>query len=323
MNLQSDKELESLLSQAGPRPVPPAEDVAAARELVRDEWQSVVGRRRRNRLLGFAAAATLVVAAIVSFDMLQTPDAPAAQIATIERSFGSIYLLGDRSELREIDDLISVMQGQTVVTGSNSGVAFNFGNDLSLRSDARTRIEFVDPATVYLHDGRVYVDAAAAGRTNLRIESEYGVVEHIGTQYMMTVDKRELMVSVREGKVAIEGSYHDATVVPGKRVRLSGTRRPDFANVPLSGEHWQWVEALAPSADFDGRSVHEFLEWVSRETGLLLEFESPAAERLALAETLNGRIDTAPTDALRVWMMGIDLDWRIEGGVIYISEMKR
>ncbi|MDJ0698444.1 MAG: FecR family protein [Woeseiaceae bacterium] len=321
--MQSDKELESLLSQAGPRPVPSAEDMAAARDLVRDEWHSVVRRRRRNRLLGLAAAATIVVAAFVTFDMSQTRDARAVQVATIERSFGSIYLLGDRSELQETNDLIAVMQGQTVVTGSKSGVAFNLGKGLSLRSDARTRIEFADPATVFLHDGRVYVDAAAAEHTILRIESEHGVVEHVGTQYMMNVDKRELVVSVREGKVAIEGSYHDATVVPGKRVRLSGTRRPDFANVPLSGEHWQWVEALAPAADFDGRSVHEFLEWVSRETGLVLEFESPAAERLALAETLNGRIDTAPTDALRVWMMGIDLDWRIEGGVIYISEMKR
>ena len=321
--MQSDKELESLLSQANPRPVPTDENVAAARERVRDEWKSVVGRRRRNRLIGVAAAAMIVVAAFLSVDTPQTPGGPAPQFATIERSFGSIYVLGERSELQEIDDLMSVTAGQTVVTGSQSGVAFAFAGGPGLRIDARTRIEFVDSSTVFLHDGRVYVDAGGTQHAELRIDSEHGVVRHIGTQYMMTVDKRTLSVSVREGEVAIKGSFHDATVLPGKRVRLSGTRRPDVANVPLSGEHWRWVEALAPSADLYDRSVHEFLEWVSRETGLVLEFESPGAKQLALTATLNGQIDTAPRDALRVWMMGIDLDWRLEGGVIYISETKR
>ncbi len=320
--MQSDKELESLLSQAGPRPVPSAEQVAVARDCVQEEWQAVVNRRRRNRLVSLAAAATLVIAAFFSFSLQQTPP-PAVTVANIERSLGSIYLLGDRAELRETNDLLSVTAGQTVVTGASSGVAFSMHDGLSLRVDERTRVEFVDATTAYLHNGRVYVDTNGAQRTDLRIESEHGAVMHVGTQYMMTVDKRTLAVSVREGTVAIDGSFHDATVSPGQRIQLSGTGRPDVANLPLHGEHWQWVEALAPSADFDGRSVHEFLEWVSRETGLALEFETAGAERLALAETLNGRIDTAPTDALRVWMMGVDLDWRIENGVIYISETKR
>ncbi len=321
--MKSDKELESLLSQAGPRPVPSAEDLATARERVHGEWRSVVGRRRRNRLFGLAAAAAVVVAVFLSFDLVQTGDAPAVRVASIERSFGSIYLHGERAELQETNDLISVTAGETVVTGSQSGVAFSLGEGLSVRADERTRIEFVDAATVRLHDGRVYVDAHGAQHIDLRIESEHGAVMHVGTQYMMTVDKRALVVSVREGKVVVDGSFHDATVERGQLVRLSGSQKPGFANVALCGEHWKWVEALAPSTDFDGRSVHEFLQWVSRETGRALEFESRGAERLALAETLNGQIDTAPTDALRVWMMGVDLDWRIEGGVIYISETTR
>jgi hypothetical protein len=66
--------------------------------------------------------------------------------------------------------------------------------------------------------------------------------------------------------------------------------------------------------------VLELLEWVSRETGLQLRFESAGAEELARKELLKGEIDAPPTNALRLWMMSVDLDWRIDDGVIYVSE---
>ena len=326
MPATSDGALEALLKEAGPRPLPAADTISTARDAVRQEWQSVVARRRRrSKLLGFAAAASVLIALFLVYDGMGPAEVPALRVADIERSFGSIYLLGEQSELQERNDLLSVVTGQTVVTGRQSGIGFAMFDGTSLRVDAGTRIEFVGPQTVFLHNGRVYIDAGTVqgDAPGLRIESAHGSVTHLGTQYIASVDSRELAVSVREGKVSVDGNFHDATVLPGQQISLRGSRRPARVNVPLSGEHWQWVEAMSPRADFEGRSVYELLQWVSRETGLELNWESPGAKQYALDATLRGTgaaIDTAPTNALRFWMKGLDLDWRIEGGMIYIRE---
>ena len=76
---------------------------------------------------------------------------------------------------------------------------------------------------------------------------------------------------------------------------------------------------MAPVPSFDGRPVHEFLTWVSRETGLELQYEGEAAERLAAASAFVGEVETRPTLAFEFWMRTIDLDYRIEGGVIHVS----
>jgi len=321
-----DDRLEALLRRAEPRPKPSQTDAAQVREVVRAEWQQVVKRRgTRQQVTRFAIAASVVLAAFLVFNTFRSSDPVDVRIADIEQSFGSIFLLGDRSELRETNHLPEIRSGQTIVTGAGSGMGLELVGGSSVRVDERTRIEFVRETELFLHSGRVYVDSrpsGAIGYTNDRLEirTPHGVVRHVGTQFIAAVVDAGLSVSVREGSVGIEGRYHDATVQTGQQVKLLGRQRPTVLNVAPFGEHWSWTEAMAPGRDFDGRRVLELLEWVSRETGLQLRFESAGAEELARKELLKGEIDAPPTNALRLWMMSVDLDWRIDDGVIYVSE---
>jgi ferric-dicitrate binding protein FerR (iron transport regulator) len=325
-DMKTDEALETLLSQATVRPAPGADAEATVRRTVQAEWQGMVRtRKRRARAVRFAMAATFLLAAFVAIDAFRGTVVPAAHVADIDRSHGPVYLLGERSELHETPDLTSVVAGQTVVTGKGAGIGFAMVSGTSVRLDQGVRVEFIDTQTVHLHSGRIYVDSRPAQSADhpsggLLVRTNHGDVRHLGTQFIAQVEDRLLAVSVREGKVAIDGRFHDATVSTGQLVSIRGSQRPSVANVPRFGEHWKWAEAMAPSADFDGRSVKDFLEWVSRETGLSLEFESSRAEQLARDENLNGEIDSPPMNALRVWMMGVDLDWRIDDGVILISE---
>ena len=79
------------------------------------------------------------------------------------------------------------------------------------------------------------------------------------------------------------------------------------------------VEATAPAAEVDGKTVHDFLLWVARETGLTVAYESAAAEEKARVGILRGNVDLDPRDELRLRMSGEDLDYRIQGGTIYVS----
>ena len=93
-----------------------------------------------------------------------------------------------------------------------------------------------------------------------------------------------------------------------------------LTSIPAYGDAWSWVEATAPAARVENPTVYRFLAWVARESGLGLRFATPAAEEAARNGKLIGRVDAAPREALRIWMSTVDLDWRIQEGVIVVGK---
>ena len=142
-SFDSDAAIEEILSHAPRRPVPSAEVSASVRESVRAEWRDVTGRRRlRGRLVALAAAASLLLAVAFALISLPIPSALPVQVATIDRSAGTIYLVGRGSELEETTNLDILTAGQTLKTGPQSGVSLDWQSGGDLRIDADTRVEF-------------------------------------------------------------------------------------------------------------------------------------------------------------------------------------
>lgn len=275
--------------------------------------------------MGYALAATVIVGVFAAFNVLRTP-AP-VEVASIDRSVGPVYVLGEHAELLETGGLAAIMSGQTVVTGSGAALAVAWGEGGSLRLDEQTRVEFLDRESIFLHEGRVYFDshdaqlasgAVAGDVAVLRLHTELGDVQHVGTQYMVRKDRQELVVSVREGEVQIDGNYFDHSAVRGDQVTLSGSQRPSVLSIAASGGDWEWIEKTTPAVDVDGRNLYEFLAWVSRELGLQLAYVGDA-ESVARDAILRGSIDSRPADALRLRLASAALAWRIEEGVIYVG----
>jgi hypothetical protein len=329
---KTDKAVETLLEQALPRPTPPSGDELMIREAVQTEWQAVTGKRRgRTRLAQFAMAASVLLAVIASFNMLRDAGIAPVQVATINKSYGSI-LLGNQSQLNELSDFSTITAGQSIVTRTNSGISLEWGSGGSLRIDADTRIEFISAEEVYLRSGRIYFDSTpseliagiprGSAETKFRIKTDRGTVTHVGTQYMASSNGTELTITVREGRVSMDGNYHNETVLEGQQLKVTGSNRASVADFPRHGAAWDWVEKTSPIADVDGRSVDEFLKWVGRETGLGILYESPEAAQKARAGILKGKVDMDPRSALEFWMMGEDLNWRIDGGTIKVSLKK-
>ena len=328
-DLRADDVLEQLLKAASPRPAPSPQDTAMVHQAVHAEWRRVTGKRAfRRRIISYALAATVLVTVFAAFNTFRIPAPDVVQVATIEKSFGSIYLLAESSELRESGNLGNLQSGQTIVTGSEAGMALTWSKGGSLRVDENTRVEFTAPDSVYLQAGRIYfdsraavVDAPATVADALEIRSEHGVVAHVGTQFMTAVEPDMLVVSVREGEVAIDGVFHELKAVSGQQVTLAGRQRPSVLNINRNSTDWDWVVRTSPPVDVDGRSLHEFLQWACREMGLELRYEGEA-ERVARYDAiLKGSIDTVPSEALRLRLASAALAWRIDdGGVIYVSD---
>jgi len=323
--------LEDLLRHASPRPTPSREDEAAVRTAVRQEWRELTDRRqKRRRIVQYAVAATVLVGVFAGFNVFRGPTVVAVQVATIEKNIGPVYLLGEQAELRETVELASIMSGQVIVTGADAGLSIAWGSGGSIRIDENSRIEFTDGRSVFLESGRVYFDSQrapmvagidAGGMPGVTLRTEFGNIEHLGTQYMTEVYADTLVVSVREGQVAIDGTYHDHLASPGQQVTIIGAEQPSVLSINAYGEAWSWVNRTTPAADVDGKSLHEFLTWVCREMGLEMKFEGQA-ETVARNAILKGRIDTEPAEALRQRLATAALDWRIDEGVIYISDSR-
>ena len=330
MSTTRNDAIEALLEQASPRLVPPGEDEHMIRDVVLIEWQAVTGRRRsRMRFMQFAVAASVLLGVAVSFNLLQDNSIAPMQVATIGKSHGAIYVLGEQSQLRKVTDQSVIMAGQTIKTDPESGIGLQWGNGGSLRIAENTLVEFVSSGAIYLRYGRVYFDSTPAElvasisggseEVKLSIQTDHGTVTHAGTQYMTYTASNELTVSVREGQVSIDGNYHDTNVLEGQHLSIAGSARPIVTNFERYGPAWSWLEETSPIFDTDGRSVDAFLNWVSRETGLKVEYPDEATKQAAMDVVLKGRVNMIPREALQFWLQGQDLSWYVDGGTIKVN----
>jgi len=318
-----DQALEELLGRASPRPLPPAEVMQQAKAIVQSEWQQMNRQRTtRRRLTMFATAATVVLAVTLVMNTWLAPVVQPAQVATIEKAVGTVYLLGEQSELYVADDLGVLHSGQTIVTADNASVGLTWGQGGSLRLDADAKVMFASTESIELKSGRVYFDSVtdSGEEATLTISTEYGDVTHIGTQFITAVDDDVLTVSVREGRVSIEGRFYDGIARQGKALSFAGSNQPEEVDVSGFGPEWEWIELTAPVAAMDGKKLRAFIEWVSRETGLKYEFESDEVKLVADREIFRGDISDAPRVALRQSLPTFDLTYEIENGVIKIRQ---
>lgn len=322
-----EQAVERILGKASPRPVPSIEETQAVRDEVRTEWLALTNKRRvKRRLISWSIAASILVVVFAGFNTVRLGGMAETPVASIAKSFGSIYMLGDNSELLESNNVSVVTAGQTIITDAASGIGFAWAEGGSLRIDADTRVEFLSRDSIYLRSGRVYFDSQPDRLTGvpdtaakLTIMTDYGAVTHVGTQYMTTANADTLTISVREGEVRVENPSLLETASGGQQLQVRGGMATNVVNFKPYGDSWQWIEKMSPVADVEGRSLYDFLGWVSHETGLTLKFADDAVERFAKEDLLIGTVDTDPTSALTSWMLTNDLEWKIEDGMILID----
>jgi len=325
--LRSDEAFAELLGNAPPRAAPPASDEALIREAVHAEWQKVSGRHvRRRHITSFALAASVVLAVFVTLNLLRAPigDIRNQQMATIEKQFGEISV---NSRIANAVQLAAIEGGDLLETGSESGLALGWHDGGSLRIDENTMVEFEAVNQIYLKYGRVYFDSedgplssqpANGGAVELSIRTDHGVIRHLGTQYMTRVGADELVISVREGVVSIDGKV-TARASAGQQFAISASGSLTI-NDTNGVDDWEWVEKSTPAVNLNDHSVAEALAWVSRESGRTISYASESAEIVARQALLRGDMELPPTRALEIFMMTVDLNARIEGEEIVVSE---
>ncbi|MGE3464384.1 MAG: FecR domain-containing protein, partial [Pseudomonadales bacterium] len=300
-----EQEVARLLALAGPRTSPPADVEARVRAATLAAFDALPDPEVRPsqspartfpQTLGWALAASLLLSIALGWLLLRDDALPRA--GEIRFATGGYTVRGSG------DGSTDLLPGSIVRTSSEGRLLVDLGGRRDLRVDQGTSLTLHSDSEVWLHGGRIYVDAA--GRKGLVVVTPNASITDLGTQFEVVVSGERLDVTTREGavEVAVGGRRIQSRASPGKgeALMIDGVALRETGSVPTTGERWAWTQASRPEFSVGGRSVREYLDWAAREGGRVLVFTSPLSEQQADLRRLGGSglVDADPASVARV-----------------------
>ena len=337
-NMNAEAADEQLLAQlfklAGERAEIPIGIESRVRHRVQEEWRvsttqpnsdevyaAVRNTWKRgtlwNSILRWTLPIGATAAAVVAVSIVSPPETvPVVVAATVSRVTGS----GAAST--EFPAGADVHAGDTIATGPNEGVSLLLARSESLRIDANTRLRVEAKDRFTLLSGRIYADSGQFVYRDggLTIDTEFGVVTDVGTQFSVASGERTLDVAVREGRVDIKNQSDTYVAMMGERLTIVQGQRVVVAAIESHDDYWSWVAELTPDFDMKNKSLLDFLSWAARETGRELRFETAASRMSAMRTDVAGSVTgLTPQEALRAVLATTTVSYRIESDRIIID----
>jgi ferric-dicitrate binding protein FerR (iron transport regulator) len=334
-NADDERILESLLKLGGPRAEIPRGVELRTYERVRREWKTSTQEPESSKIykkvrrawrrdarwdtfFRWALPAGGVAAAVLAFYVLMQPDVPSmVAVASVSK-----VVQGASSNARYTNGM-TVFAGETLKTSEDEGLSLLLARSESLRVGENTELRVDGRDSFTLLRGRVYVDTGQFVYRNggVKIETSFGVVTDVGTQFSVGLTSQQLEVAVREGRVDISNENEPLIVMVGERMSLQRNRQPVVSTIRANDEDWAWVADLAPEFDIENRSLFDFLRWAARETGRELVFESDELQMTAMREDIHGQISNlTPDEALEAVRQAVKMRYRIEADKIVIEQ---
>jgi hypothetical protein len=327
----NDDDLVELIRAAGPREDLPESELGRIQAVARSEWEKAVrtSRRRRGRvaIVRLSLAATLAITLALALVLRDGRTSPfPTRVASVEFATGTVLdrTVDGGSGLIVTGDALD--GGVAIETGHESArLALRLTNGISLRFDESTSATLISASAIRLDRGALYVDTgSAAGRAeSIEVRTVNGVARDIGTQFEVRVheDTKTTVVRVREGRVVIRSNGSHREVSGGTELVIEREGRFSVHAVTGWGEEWAWILSAAPPFDIEGHTLAECLDWVRRETGWTIRFESPEirmrAEEIVLHGTLAG---ARPDEAPYALLAGSGLSGVLVDGTLTIRE---
>lgn len=330
--LDEDQALSALMRVAGPRPEISDEIRQRVYDRALDSWiggqgpagsdrvyGKVLRAWRRNtawvRHRGWMLPAGAAASALIAFLFIGQPaPTPRISVATITKSLASGVQVDTPRR--------AVFAGEAVSTGPDEGLSLLLAGGESLRMDGNSSIRLVSRTHLVLLGGRVYADTGdfVYRDGGLLIDTGFGSVRDIGTQFAVALSDSVLDVAVREGRVDVEQGSGKLIAIAGERLLVTADGNTQTQDVAPNAEFWAWSTALAPEFDIAGKSLLDFLKWVARETGMELEFGGDDTRLSAMRTDLHGTVaGIAPLEALALVMETTAFRYRIEDTRIVVD----
>jgi len=272
----------------------------------------------RGRILRWLVPAGIAASAVIAMMVVSQPELPAVQVAgMISRVVGADSLKSEHPEGS------SVHAGEIISTGPGEGVSLLLARNESLRIDENTQLR-IDAADQFsLLGGRIYADTGqfVYREGGLKIETAFGLVTDVGTQFSVAMRDDTLDVAVREGRVDVQNDSDRYAARMGERLTLTQGEVGTIAALDTHDDYWNWVAELTPAFDMTNKSLLDFLKWAARETGRDLQFESDESRMFAMRTDVHGSVDgLTPEEALEAILATTSVRYQIADDKIVIAD---
>lgn len=302
---QGRDDIARLISQAGPRTAPTAQIERDVRSAVEQAWRESNARRRLRHLrrLLVAAALAAITAGLLWFGLRQwSAQLPEDAILLAVRGGVTVTAASQRQLIVAGTHL---PEGTIVRTAANGFVLMTVAEE-SVRVGPDSRVRIGSGGRVRLRDGRMYVETGGSRHAGgpLIVETSFGRIAHLGTQFQVVVDSADMAVSVRSGHVQVRDRTGDVQrLTAGQEVKVLRGGAVQRMSVKPYGPQWAWANALLPDLPIDGRPLSDFLAWYTREMGLRLILVGPGTAVAVRHTLLSGSIaGMTPNQALAAVM---------------------
>jgi ferric-dicitrate binding protein FerR (iron transport regulator) len=313
--------LEDILRHATKRPQPSAAARERALRELRGEWQALTSaRKRRRRFAALGVAASFAVAVFGGLQWFAAPSPGVEWQVTVQRVAGDALNINSERLTASSAAGRELARGDQLATGPGSQVAIRWGQG-SLRLDSATRVTLLDAQTISLLRGAVYFDSrpfSSDTAASIVVQTGFGEISHLGTQFQAHIDDDGLRLQVREGAVDIRGPRVDVQLSAGEALHVGQAGDVRRVAIASNDPDWQWAAEIAPELQLDGRSTAEVLGWIGRETGQRVVYRSEKARQLAASEA-RGIGTLAPLPALRTIPYMTSLEYSIVDDVIAVD----
>ncbi|MEM9301889.1 MAG: FecR domain-containing protein, partial [Pseudomonadota bacterium] len=263
-------------------------------------WQAqVVARRRRRRFSLAAVVATLGIGLGLISQWLPLQPSTLGQVASVS---GELWLDRDTDHpvrLSAGSRGVEVRSETVLRTSDESLAALAWGTGHSIRLAPRTELELLDPQTLRVDAGAIYVDSGVIRRAAaITVVTDHGSFEEIGTRFIVRVEPAHARLQVREGMVVYSGDK-DRPVPAGEQLTVDDTGAVERAAIGADDDLWNWTFAALGPQDLEGRTLDEFLTWMATENGWELSYESTELARRARRPTPTTNSQGRPAEHAR------------------------
>ncbi|HUY84581.1 MAG TPA: FecR family protein [Steroidobacteraceae bacterium] len=299
-------DIERLIVAAGRRPEPSAEVRESVRATVEQAWLAGTARRERRQRVRWLAASAVLFAAIGLgwFGMRRESTESPVPVGTLVAARGAVQL-NSPGKSSPIVAGIRLAAGTVVRTGPNGYLLLTVSS-VDVRVGPRSTLDLDRRGHIELTRGRIYADSGASDSAYrpLVVDTPFGRVNHLGTQFQVAVHSSSMAVSVRSGRVLVtEPGGQTQTLARGQGIAVYRDGTIDRLAIAPYGANWRWVNTLMPDFPIDGRPLSEFLAWYTRETGRTLVLLDPASQAAMARVRLSGSIEgLTPSQALTAVM---------------------
>ena len=181
------------------------------------------------------------------------------------------------------------MTGMSIQTNSEDRLLLRILGGKTVRLDVNSSLNVKSDGTLMLERGGIYFDSGKSG-SPLALQTNMGIVRDIGTQFEVRVSENSMRIRVREGLISLDRNGFVRPASECTELAIDPDGKASTTKIDKYGPQWSWVSQVAPDFHMEGRTLTEFLRWVTRENGWTLQFETSAIELRARSTVLHGSI---------------------------------